>query len=65
MDRSDIDDDPEEVEINSEGATEREKEECTINPNQMDFYKDNPFASCQSDRMYQTQCLMQSTCLLW
>ncbi|XP_035026116.1 uncharacterized protein LOC118117723 isoform X2 [Hippoglossus stenolepis] len=49
MDRSDIDDDPEEVEINSEGAKEREKEECTINPNQMDFYKDNPFAICQSD----------------
>ncbi|XP_062259550.1 uncharacterized protein LOC133967876 isoform X2 [Platichthys flesus] len=48
MDRSDIDDDPEEVEINSEGATEREKEECTINPNQMDFYKDNPFAICQN-----------------
>ncbi|XP_069367094.1 uncharacterized protein [Paralichthys olivaceus] len=49
MDRSDIDDDPEEGEINSGGATEREKEECTINANQLDFYKENPFASCQSD----------------
>ncbi|GAA6232584.1 uncharacterized protein LOC108896746 isoform X2 [Lates japonicus] len=52
MDRSDIEDDPEEGEINNERRTEREKEECTINPNplsQLDFYQADPFAHCQSD----------------
>ncbi|AWP04673.1 Hypothetical protein SMAX5B_001292 [Scophthalmus maximus] len=52
MGRSDIEDYPEEGEINSEGGREREKEECIINPNpltKLDFYQANPFASCQSD----------------
>ncbi|XP_041804750.1 dentin sialophosphoprotein-like isoform X2 [Chelmon rostratus] len=52
MDRSDIDDEPEEGEINNEGGKEREKEESTINANpltQLDFYQADPFAHCQSD----------------
>ncbi|XP_071347185.1 nestin-like isoform X2 [Trachinotus anak] len=52
MDRSDIEDDLEEGEINNEGGAKREKEECNINPNplsQLDFYQANPFAYCQSD----------------
>ena len=56
MDRSDIEDDPEEGEINSEREKEREKEESAMNANplsQLDFYQDDPFAHCQSDRMYQ------------
>ncbi|XP_076600377.1 uncharacterized protein LOC143328851 isoform X2 [Chaetodon auriga] len=51
MDRSDIEDDPEEGEINNEGEKEREKESA-INANplsQMDFYQADPFAHCQSD----------------
>lgn len=54
MDRSDIEDDPEEGEINNEGEKERENQESTINPSQLDFYQADPFAHCQSDRMYQT-----------
>lgn len=56
MDRSDIEDDPEEGEINSEREKEREKEESAMNANplsQLDFYQADPFAHCQSDRMYQ------------
>uniref|UniRef100_UPI0037E7E659 epidermal growth factor receptor substrate 15-like n=1 Tax=Semicossyphus pulcher TaxID=241346 RepID=UPI0037E7E659 len=52
MDRSDIEDDPEEGETSNEGEKEREKEEPTINPNplsQLDFYQADPFAHCQSD----------------
>ncbi|KAL7386980.1 hypothetical protein ABVT39_016501 [Epinephelus coioides] len=51
-DRSDLEDDPEEGEINNEGDREREKEESTMNPNpltQLDFYQADPFAHCQSD----------------
>ncbi|XP_051267272.1 uncharacterized protein LOC127369693 isoform X2 [Dicentrarchus labrax] len=46
IDRSDIEDDPEEGEINNTGENEREKEESTINPNplsQLDFYQADPF----------------------
>lgn len=60
MDRSDIEDDPEEVDIQNEGEKEREKEESAINPNplsQLDFYQADPFAHCQSERMYQTWSL--------
>ncbi|XP_030258344.1 uncharacterized protein LOC115572431 isoform X2 [Sparus aurata] len=52
MDRSDIEDDPEEGEINSEREKEREKEESAMNANplsQLDFYQADPFAHCQSD----------------
>ncbi|XP_042354274.1 uncharacterized protein LOC121951854 [Plectropomus leopardus] len=46
-DRSDLEDDPEEGELNNEGEREREKEEST-SP-QLDFYKADPFGHCQSD----------------
>lgn len=53
MDRSDLEDDPEEEEeIANEGDKEREQEESTMNPNplnQLDFYQADPFAHCQSD----------------
>lgn len=57
MYRSDIEDDPEERDISSEGAAEKGKKETTVNANpfsQLDFYQTDPFAHCQSDRMYQT-----------
>ncbi len=57
MDRSDIEDDPEEEKINNKEEKEREKEESNINTNplsQLDFYQADPFAHCQSDRMYET-----------
>ena len=57
MDRSDIEDEPEGDELNNEGGTEGEKEECIINPSplsQLDFYQADPFAQCQGDRMYLT-----------
>ncbi|XP_019117535.2 dentin sialophosphoprotein isoform X2 [Larimichthys crocea] len=49
MDRSDIEDDPEEGDINNEGEKERENQESNINPSQLDFYQADPFAHCQSD----------------
>ncbi|XP_056246749.1 uncharacterized protein LOC130178478 isoform X2 [Seriola aureovittata] len=52
MDRSDIEDDPEEGEISNEGGAEREKGDCSKNPSplsQLDFYQADPFAHCQSD----------------
>lgn len=55
MDRSDIEDDPEEEEMNSGGQREQGEKKSTINPNclsQLDFYQADPFAHCQSDRMY-------------
>lgn len=55
MERSDIEDDPEEREINSEGEKDKPKEEAAINTNplsQLDFYQADPFAHCQGDRMY-------------
>lgn len=58
MDRSDIEDDPDETEINSEEEKDRQKDEDTIKTdrlNQLDFYQADPFAHCQSDRMYQTR----------
>ncbi|XP_024865892.1 uncharacterized protein LOC108246690 [Kryptolebias marmoratus] len=51
MDRSDIDEDPEDRELNNTGCKKRE-EVCTFNPNllsQLDFYQDNPFTHCQTD----------------
>ncbi|XP_069029369.1 uncharacterized protein [Embiotoca jacksoni] len=49
MDRSDIEDDAEEEELNNEGHEEREQEEAAVNPNQLDFFQSDPFAHCQSD----------------
>ncbi|XP_008289143.1 nestin-like [Stegastes partitus] len=52
MDRSDIEDDPEEGELNNEENKEREQEESIVNPkrlSQLDFYQADPFAHCQSD----------------
>ncbi|XP_058495006.1 uncharacterized protein LOC131465928 isoform X2 [Solea solea] len=47
MDRSDVEDNPQEGEIIKEG--QQEKEECPNPLSQLDFYQANPFASCQSD----------------
>ena len=58
MDRSDIEDEPEDGVFNTEGEKEREKEEATVSPdavNQLDFYQADPFAHCQSERMYHCQ----------
>ncbi|XP_068427393.1 uncharacterized protein [Clinocottus analis] len=44
MDRSDIEDDPEEGEINDGG-----EKELAVDPKQLDFYQADPFAHCQSD----------------
>ncbi|XP_038573107.1 uncharacterized protein LOC119901600 isoform X2 [Micropterus salmoides] len=52
MDRSDIEDDPEEGEINNKGEKERDMEESTLNPNplsQLDFYQADPFTHCQNN----------------
>ncbi|XP_067460716.1 uncharacterized protein [Thunnus thynnus] len=52
MDRSNLEDDPEEDDINNEREIEGKNEESTINPNpldQLDFYQADPFAHCQSD----------------
>ncbi|KAF3858830.1 hypothetical protein F7725_012031, partial [Dissostichus mawsoni] len=52
MDRSDIEDEPEDGVFNTEGEKEREKEEATVSPdavNQLDFYQADPFAHCQSE----------------
>ncbi|XP_035770405.1 uncharacterized protein LOC118455461 [Neolamprologus brichardi] len=49
MDRSDIEDGLEEGDLNAEGENERDQEEFTMNPNQLDFYQANPFARCQCD----------------
>lgn len=54
MDRSDIEDDPEEGEINSEGVKKREQEGSTAEPHplsQLDFYQADPFARCRNDGM--------------
>lgn len=62
MDRSDIEDDPEEGEINNKGEKERDMEESTLNPNplsQLDFYQADPFTHCQS--MYQTWSQAENT----
>ncbi|XP_013888483.1 uncharacterized protein LOC106535891 isoform X2 [Austrofundulus limnaeus] len=51
MDRSDIDEDPEDTEIHNTGGKKME-EGSTLNPNllsQLDFYQDNPFTHCQAD----------------
>nr|XP_046265250.1 uncharacterized protein LOC124069826 isoform X2 [Scatophagus argus] len=51
MDRSDIEDDPEEGEINKDedGATEKEDSFTNTNPlSQLDFFQADPFAHCQS-----------------
>ncbi|XP_074544320.1 uncharacterized protein LOC141804018 isoform X2 [Halichoeres trimaculatus] len=52
MDRSDIEDYPEEGETFDEEDKDREKEESSINPNptdQLDFFQADPFANCQSE----------------
>ncbi|KAK5859376.1 hypothetical protein PBY51_020936 [Eleginops maclovinus] len=52
MDRSDIEDDPEDVLFSNEGKEERETEQTTVSPNavnQLDFYQADPFAHCQSE----------------
>ncbi|XP_033959603.1 uncharacterized protein [Pseudochaenichthys georgianus] len=54
MDRSDIEDEPEDGVFKPEGEKEREKEEeeATVSPdavNQLDFYQADPFAHCQSE----------------
>ncbi|XP_077954798.1 uncharacterized protein LOC120815916 isoform X2 [Gasterosteus aculeatus] len=47
VDQSDIEDDPEEGEINEEGEKEPAVDPSRIN--QMDFYQADPFPHCQSD----------------
>ncbi|XP_041849314.1 uncharacterized protein LOC121645071 isoform X2 [Melanotaenia boesemani] len=52
MERSDIEDDPEEDDIHNEGDIDRGQKETTLHPNpvsQLDFYQDNPFTHCQTD----------------
>nr|XP_020516679.1 uncharacterized protein LOC110005710 isoform X1 [Labrus bergylta] len=52
MDRSDLEDDPEEGETFNEEEKEKEKEESVTNPepiDQLDFYQADPFAHCQSE----------------
>lgn len=64
MDRSDIEDYGEEGETFDEEEKHGEREEST-NPNsinQLDFYQADPFAHCQSERMYRTYWLGLSTC---
>jgi len=59
MDRSDIEDNVEVVEINDEGG-----KELAVNPtrlSQLDFYQADPFAHCQSDRTY--RCCVRSALL--
>ncbi|KAM8850421.1 uncharacterized protein AB9W97_021608 isoform 2-T2 [Spinachia spinachia] len=48
VDRSDIEDDPEEGEINKEGEKEPAVDPSHIH--QMDFYQADPFTHCQSDQ---------------
>ncbi|TNN35924.1 Epidermal growth factor receptor substrate 15 [Liparis tanakae] len=50
MDRSDIEDNVEEVEIIDEGGKELAVEPTRLS--QLDFYQADPFAHCQSDRTY-------------
>lgn len=60
MEGSDIEDDPVETEIIKEGEKDIVREESAIarNPlSQLDFYEEDPFAHCQSERMYQTWSL--------
>ncbi|XP_047445230.1 uncharacterized protein LOC125010554 isoform X2 [Mugil cephalus] len=52
MDRSDIEDDPEEGEVNNEGVIKTEQEGSTVDPHlvsQLDFYQADPFAHCRND----------------
>lgn len=55
MDRSYIEDDPEERELINEVGTEGVKEKSISNANplsHMDFYQADPFPHCQNERMY-------------
>lgn len=55
MDRSYIEDDPEERELINEVGMERVTEisSTDANPlNHMDFYQADPFSHCQTERMY-------------
>uniref|UniRef100_A0A3Q3JVT7 Epidermal growth factor receptor substrate 15 n=1 Tax=Monopterus albus TaxID=43700 RepID=A0A3Q3JVT7_MONAL len=64
MDRSDIEDDPEEGENNTDGETGRENKDCTVNPgplSQLDFYQADPFAHCQSDHDLFNEDLFSNT----
>lgn len=58
MDRSYIEDDPEERELmNEAGLEERmaEKSSADANPlGHMDFYQADPFPHCQNERMYES-----------
>lgn len=54
MDRSYIEDDPEERELVNEVGTEGVKEKSITNANplsHMDFYQADPFPRCQNERM--------------
>lgn len=58
MDRSYIEDDPEERDLINEVATEgvKEKSDIDVNPlSHMDFYQADPFPHCQTERMYEIQ----------
>lgn len=57
MDRSYIEDDPEERELINEVGTEvRENPNLDANPlTHMDFYQADPFPHCQNERMYKFQ----------
>lgn len=60
MDGSYIEDDPVEQEVIKEGEKDIVREESAIATNplsQLDFYEEDPFAHCQSERMYQTWSL--------
>lgn len=55
MDRSYIEDDPEEREVIHEVGIEKvaEKSSTDANPlSHMDFYQADPFSHCQNERMY-------------
>lgn len=55
MDRSYIEDDPEERELINVVGTEGVKEKCVTSANplsHMDFYQADPFPHCQNERMY-------------
>lgn len=52
MDRSDIDEDPEEIN-NTEEEKKEEGSNFTPNlPSQLDFYQDDPFTHCKTDGAY-------------
>ncbi|XP_011484678.2 uncharacterized protein LOC105356173 isoform X2 [Oryzias latipes] len=63
-DRSDIEEETDEGEIQIEGDLERKDEDYDLNPgalNQLDFFKDNPFTHCQSDHYLFNEDLFPKT----